>query len=175
MILRFLLQLVRADFYNPISQFLVTVTNPPLIRFRRIIPGYAGIDVAAIVLILCLEILKTLCLYFLVYHLNPQWLGLIVLAIAEFIYATFNIFFYAIIMQAILSWINPGNYSPVSVILYDLTEPLLRPARRMLPPISGLDLSPMLVLIAMQLVSMLILTPMLQYARFLSIGIGIFR
>ena len=158
--LRFLFQWVRADFYNPVSQFLVKITNPPLKYLRRVIPGFAGLDIAAVVLMLILQMLSmTIILLAQGQAWNP-WL-LLLLSVAELVNLAFNVFFFSILIQALLSWINPGIYNPVTSILYSLNEPLLRPARRLLPPISGLDLSPLIVILGLQLAKMLVI-PMLQ-------------
>jgi YggT family protein len=156
--LRFLLQWVRADFYNPVSQFLVKVTSPVLRPLRRVIPGYAGIDFASIVLMLGLKLVE----WWLVLWLKgiaPTAGGVFFLAVADLLSLVVNVFLVAILIQVILSWVNPGVHSTVSGLLWRLNEPLLGPARRLLPPISGLDLSPILVLIVLQLLKYLLVAP----------------
>lgn len=157
--LRFLLGLVRADFYNPVSQFLVKVTNPVLVPLRRIIPGLGGIDVAAVLLLVGLQVLE-LVLVVLVSGGGLQWPGLLVVSVAELIDLLLKIFLFGILIQVLLSWVNPGAYNPVSALLYQLNEPLLAPARRVLPPISGIDLSPILVMVGLQLLSILLVSPL---------------
>jgi len=161
---RFLLQWVRADFYNPVSQFVVKVTNPLLKPLRRIIPGWGGLDIAAIVLMVLLQMLSLL----LVLLLRGGGLPistLLIGSVAELVSLAFNVYIFAIIIQAVLSWVNPGHYNPVSAILYSLTDPLLRPARRLLPPISGIDLSPLLVILALQVLKMLVIPPLMFLAQ----------
>lgn len=157
-LLRFLFQLVRADFYNPVSQFIVKATNPPLIPLRRIIPGLKGIDVAAIVLMI---VLQTGALYLIHLSAGRPILpgGLIVLSLADLMSLLLNLFLITILIQVILSWVNPGVRNPIVSLLYSLNEPLLRPARRVLPAISGIDFSPLIVLIAIQLTKILLLAP----------------
>lgn len=151
-LLRLLFQLVRADFYNPVSQFLVTLTNPPLRPLRRLIPGLFGIDLASVLL---LFVLQSLELYLLLKiggsPVNPA--GLLILALVELIRLTLNVFFFAIILRVLMSWFMPYGLRghPLGGLLVNLTEPLLAPARRWLPPISGFDLSPILVLVALQI------------------------
>lgn len=157
--LRFLLQLVRADFYNPISQFLVKVTSPPLKVLRRFIPGLGGIDLASIVLVWGLKYIELL-LILLISGTTLNALAPLLWAIPELIELLINIFLFAVLIQVILSWINPGAYNPASALLYSLTEPLMSPARKILPPMSGLDLSPMLVMIGLVLLKMLLLPPL---------------
>lgn len=160
---RFLLQWTRADFYNPVSQFVVKVTNPLLRPMRRMIPGWGGVDVASLILMFLLQLLSLTLILLLRGHGIP--LGtLLPWSLAELLGLAFNVYIVAIIVQAILSWVNPGHYNPVTSILYSLTEPLLRPARRLLPPISGIDLSPLLVLLALQVAKMLVIPPLMHLA-----------
>lgn len=162
--LRFLLQLVRADFHNPLSQFVVKATNPPLRLLRRIIPGFAGIDLASIVLMAALQML----MIWLIHIANFQavnFSGIMLMALAELISLMLNVFLVAIIAQVILSWVAPQTYNPVMGLIYSLTEPVLRPARRLLPPIYGIDFSPLLVLIAMQLIKILLIAPIADLGR----------
>lgn len=163
--LRLLLQIVRADFYNPLSQFLVKVTNPPLKPLRRSIPGIGGIDMASVVLLFILKIAEILVLALFPRYPAPELIGLFILSAAELLALLVNVFLFAIIIQAILSWVSPGTYNPVSDLLHKLTEPLLRPARQIIPPISGLDLSPLAVIIVIYLFVLLFVTPLLDWGK----------
>jgi len=161
--LRFLLQLVRADFYNPVSQFIVKVTTPLLRPLRHVIPGLGGIDLSSLVLAWILKSAE-LALITVVSGMpispaaSPLWAipGLVGLAI--------NIFLFAILIQVIVSWVNPGNYNPVIGLVQKLVDPIMRPARRLLPPIAGIDLSPMIVIIGLTLLEMLLLPPLKMLA-----------
>ena len=164
-LLRLLLQVVRADFYNPLSQFLVKVTNPPLIPLRRFIPGVAGIDMASVVLLLLLKIVEILLLGLFPKYPLAEMIGLPILAIAELVALMVNIFLFAIIIQAIISWINPGTYNPVSTLLHQLTNPVLEPFRRVIPPVSGMDLSPLAAIITIYLLKLLFIQPLLDWGR----------
>ncbi len=165
--LRFLLQWVRADFYNPVSQFLVKVTNPPLKPLRRVIPGFWGIDVAAVVLMLLLQMLE-LFLVGLVVGQRFHPVGVLVMSVGELLSLAVYVFIVAIIIQIILSWIQPGAYNPVIGLVNRLAEPLLAPARRLIPPIAGLDLSPLAVLILLQLTLILLVSPVRDLGRMLA-------
>ncbi|MCI0505410.1 MAG: YggT family protein [Gammaproteobacteria bacterium] len=167
--LRVLLQLVRADFYNPVSQFLVKVTNPPLIPLRRVIPGFMGIDFAAIVLMILIKALE-IFLIVLIKGISVNVLGIVVLAIAELLRLLINVYFFSILIQVVISWVNPGTYNPVVSLLYSINEPLLRRARRLIPPISGFDLSPIVVIILLQLVSILLIHPLADLGQGLAVG-----
>ena len=151
--LRFLFQFIRADFRNPVSQFIFKVTNPPLVPMRRVIPGIMGIDMSSLVLMFILQALE-ICLVKMVQSSIPPVLNVLVLTVAELCQLLIYVYLFSILVQVILSWVNPGGYNPVAAILYSLNEPLLGRARRILPPISGFDLSPILVLIVLQLINM---------------------
>lgn len=169
-LLRFLLQLARADFYNPICQFLVKATNPPLKPLRRIVPGLWKIDLASVVLLLALQ-MTALWLIHLAAGRSISIEGLFVLSMADLLGLTLNVFLVSILIQVILSWVGPGAHNnPVFSILYSLNEPLLAPARRVLPSMSGIDFSPLLVLIAIQLLKILVLSPISDLGKSLASG-----
>jgi YggT family protein len=168
-LLRFLLQLARADFYNPICQFLVKATNPPLKPLRRIIPGLWKIDLASIVLLLALQMIAVWLIH-LAGGRSISIEGLIVISAAELLALTLNIFLVTILIQVILSWIGAGAYNPLSSLLYSLNEPLLGPARRVLPTMSGIDFSPLLVLVVIQLLKILVVSPFSDLGKILAYG-----
>ena len=167
--LRFLLQLVRGDFYNPVSQFLVKATTPVLVPLRRVIPGLFGIDFAAVILLLVLQIMQ-IALVGIIKGFAFQPLGLLVMSVAELASLTLNIFFFSILIQVILSWVNPGAYNPVAAIVHDLNEPLLRPARRLIPPVSGFDFSPLVVGVALKLVEMTLIAWLVNTGKGMLLG-----
>lgn len=169
-LLRFLMQMVRADFYNPISQFVVKATSLPLKPLRRIIPGWAGMDIASLILLLMVIIIELLLLSLIANLPMPSAIGLIALAIVELLKLTINVFMFSVIILAILSWVSPGGYNPVANLLYQITAPLMRPARRMLPPMGGLDLSPMVVIIVLYLLILLLVDPLQHWAAGLAYG-----
>ena len=154
-LLRFLFQLARADFYNPISQFLVAFTNPLLKPLRRLIPGLYGIDLASLVLLLVLKCIE-LYLLLLLGGVAVQWLPIVAAATVDLLRLTLNVYFFAILIRVILSWFMPYgiHQNPAGSLLVSLTEPLLRPARRLIPPIGGLDLSPIAVIVVLQLMQL---------------------
>lgn len=158
-LLRFLFQLVRADFYNPLSQFIVRITKPLLNPLRRIIPGWRGWDFASLVLgwlVIALELGLILALK----GHGAQPVIALALAIPELADLLINIFIGALLIQVILSWVSPGGYNPVVGLIYSLTQPLLRPVQRNLPDMGGLDLSPMVVMIGLYLLKMLAIPPL---------------
>jgi len=153
--LRFLLGAVRADFYNPVSQFLVRITNPVLAPMRKVIPSAGKFDTAALLLMLVLQ-LTSLILIVALRGASASILALLLLAVAELVLLLINIFIFSILVQVILSWINPGTYTPVGALLHSLTNPVLAPIQRIIPPVAGIDLSPLFALIGLQVLKMLI-------------------
>ena len=149
-LLRLLLQWVRADFRNPLARALVQITNPMLVPLRRVLPAIGRFDTASGVAVLVLALAETAAaplLYAGVLPPLPTW-GLLVLF--ELLRMTLWTFFFAIFLYALLSLIAPGTYSPAQSILTALAEPVLRPFRRIIPPLGGLDLSPLWAIILIQ-------------------------
>lgn len=163
-LLRFLFQVVRADFYNSFSQALVTITNPTLAPLRRMIPGLYGIDVAAIVLLLILQCLKNFIIW-LIQGVQPKVMGLVVVSAADLLQLTLWVFIIAIFIRVILSWVSPyaARQHPAVGLLNNLTDPLMRPARHMIPPMGGIDLSPIVVFILLYLTIILLVKPLLRF------------
>ena len=154
-LLRLLLQWVRADFYNPVCQFLVRITNPVLVPLRRVIPSIGRLDTASVVLMLGLEFIVT----WIVVQLGPVafTISQILLFSAMKLLGTLLwTWFFLIIAMVVLSWVGRGARHPVVPLVHQLTEPLLRPVRRVIPPIAGIDLSPLIVLIAIRFLLVLL-------------------
>ena len=152
-LLRFILQLVRADFYNPLSQFTVKATQPLLKPLRRFIPSIAGLDTASLVLAVLVQLLLmvvTLSLMgFNPVSVIPQLLVWSLIGVTSLF---FKVFFFALIVSVILSWVAPGSHNPGAQLVNQLCEPLLAPFRKLLPNLGGLDLSPIFAFIALNLV-----------------------
>ena len=152
MLLRFLLQLTRADFYNPISQTLVKLTNPLVIPLRRILPGYGGIDLASLLLALILQMLMIALLAALQTGALLPFLPLMMASLIGLAAYLVKIYFFAILAMIILSWIAQGGNNPALRLLFQLTEPVMAPFRKVLPPMGGLDLSPIFVFILINII-----------------------
>ncbi|MEA3291586.1 MAG: YggT family protein [Pseudomonadota bacterium] len=163
-LLRFLFPLLRVDFRNPLVQMVVTVTDPPLRLLRRFVPGLFGIDVASLLLILLLGLLK-LYLRGILTGIVPSLPAALVLTLAEVLNTAIWIFLAAVFLRAVLSWFSPSSYHPAIRLLQDFTEPLMAPARRLLPAMGGLDLSPIVVLIALSMAQKLLVNPLYDLAR----------
>jgi YggT family protein len=150
--LRFILQWVKADFKNPFCQFLMRMTNPLLLPLRRVVSGMWGLDMAAVVLMLALKTLEFFLMSFFIDVYMLTWDYVLIVPIS-IIHLGLNVFFFAIIVRSILSWVKPDPRHPLTIIMYQLTEPLLAPVRSRIPPIGGLDLAPMIVLVGILLLS----------------------
>ena len=166
--LRFLLQLVRADFYNPLSQVIVKLTNPPLKWLRRFIPGYAGIDWPCIALLLLVQVCELLLLTLIFTGHLPAISALLVLSVAHLLQLCAYIYIFCITIAVLISWINPGAYNPLTVLVYQITNPLLAMVRRRLPDTGGLDFSPMVVLLAGFLFLSLVVAPLMDWGNALN-------
>jgi YggT family protein len=156
-LLRFILQLVRADFYNPLSQFIVRATQPLLKPLRKVIPGLAGLDLASLVLAILVQLLlMTLTLMLMGYGVgNP--LQLLVWSIIGVTALFLKVFFFALIISVILSWVAQGSHNPAVELINQMCEPLLAPIRRFMPNLGGLDLSPIVAFLALNLIDMLVI------------------
>ena len=155
-VMRFVLQLVRADFYNPISQFFVKITDPLLKPLRRMIPGYGGIDIASIVLALLVQIVGIYLILLILGVGIPNPLQPFLWSIVGFASLLLNIAFFAMIVMIILSWVAPNSRNPAVDMLRQITDPILRPVQKLIPPIGGLDLSPIFVFIAINLLEIMV-------------------
>ena len=177
-LMRFVLQWLRADFYNPVSQFIVRATTPLLKPLRRLIPGFGGQDIAALVLALAILIIK----YLLIRAMGAGVIeignaaapigsagvfGLLLMGIAEIIATFLNIFLFAIIIEVILSWVSPGGYNPIIGLIHSVAEPTMRPFRRFIPPLGGLDLTPLFATLGIMVAKMLVVPPLIYLAMHL--------
>ena len=154
-LLRFLLQWARADFHNPLSQFIVQVTNPLVRPVRRVVPGIRSFDLSTFLIAYVLQILATAlssALRDLGVHTDIPLL--LVMSFIDLLLLQLRVFIYLIIGSVLLSWFAP--YHPVATVLRALTAPLLRPFQRLLPPIANLDLSPMFAMIALFALTILV-------------------
>lgn len=160
-VLRVLLQLVRANFYNPICQFLYKATNPVLMPLRKVIPAWRNLDIAGIALAWLATAIKLVLLYATLGQ-TLGVLGLVVLALADLLDFVLLLYIVLILMRVVVSFIGADSYHPLVPLVLQLTEPVLKPVRRVLPNISGIDFSPMLALLAITLARVLIAKPLLD-------------
>ena len=158
LMLRFLFQWMRIPFRShPILPILFRLTNLPLQFLYNFIPSWQNIDIAAIVLMLLLKMLELALVHIWLYGKIISIIGLLLLSIANLLSLIIYIFMFAIAIQAILTWVARDNYNPLSDLLFHLNEPLLRPVRRLIPPLQGIDFSPLVAIIALQLADILVI------------------
>lgn len=159
-LLRVWLQLARADFYNPFSQFIVKATQPVVAPLRRIIPGFGGLDVATMLFAFVVAAAKVLALTMVLkYEIVPT--AIVVQAVVVLLSAIFNLLFWVLVIRAVLSWVSQGRH-PAEAVMIQLTEPLLSPIRRVIPSLGGLDLSMLVLLLALQFVEKLVVGSVAQ-------------
>ncbi|MFK8052261.1 MAG: YggT family protein [Woeseiaceae bacterium] len=146
-LLRLYLQLVRANFRNPLAQAIVQLTSPLVVPVRRFVPPIGQVDTATLLVAYALQVLLMAALL-LLKGIEP---GVIIFGMAIFELAALSIklFLYAIIIQVVLSWIAPNNYSPASALINELTAPVLAPFKRVIPPLGGFDISPLAAILAL--------------------------
>ncbi len=155
-LLRMMMQWIRADYRNPLTQFIVRVTNPLVIPLRRIVPAVGKLDTASLIVVLVIELIVTVVLINMTCVGEPYLVQVISLTILRVIYLILRVYLFVILIYVILSWINPGTFNPVSNLLAAIAEPVLRPLRRLIPSIGGLDLTPLFALIGIQALTMLL-------------------
>lgn len=163
-ILRFLFQLLDVDYHNPITQFLVKITSPLIKPLQAIVPGTGNLNLASLLLAFTLTMVK----FYLKLGVTGQsanLAGIAVFSVADVLSVILTILLWAMIIRVILSWINPDPRQPVVQLLIQLTEPIMAPARRIIPPMGGLDLSPIAVFILISLTRMLAVAPLMDFAR----------
>ncbi|MGY2341232.1 YggT family protein [Pseudomonas sp. SDO5532_S415] len=162
-LLRFILQLVRANFYNPLCQFAVKATQPLLKPLRRVIPSMFGLDMSSLVLALLVQ----MALFAVILLLRGYDIDVLFLAPWALIgiFALFlKILFWAMIISVILSWVAPGSHNPGAELVQQISEPVLAPFRRIIPNLGGLDISPIFAFIALQLLQSWLIPRLAYYA-----------
>lgn len=166
LIMRLVLAWVGADYHHPITQFVVKLTNPVIKPLKRFIPDLRGVEIATVIIIVLVEA----CKYFVITMLSfglPNVLGLFILALGDAIRLILQTLTLALILQVILSWIQPN--SPVYDVLHKFTSPIIRPLQRVIPPVAGIDIAPLPAIIILQLLVIILVNPM----KGLGLGVAI--
>ncbi|CAH0238970.1 YggT family protein [Pseudomonas mediterranea] len=156
-LMRFVLQLVRANFYNPLCQFVVKATQPLLKPLRRIIPSLFGLDMSSLVLAILVQMALMALTLLLTYGTTGNPLQLLIWSIIGVTALFLKIFFFALIVSVILSWVAPGSHNPGAELVNQICEPALAPFRRIVPNLGGLDISPILAFMVLKLLDMLVI------------------
>ncbi len=161
-LLRFLLQLVKADFYNPISQFIVRFSNPFLVPLRRIIPGFGGLDIASLVLAYITQLVVMVGIFLIAGEQSLPWPYLSVWALIGIASLLINIYFWGMVIVIIASFIAPNSYNPALILVTQIINPVMQPIRRVMPDLGGIDLSPMVLFIGIKMIEILVIYPIAQ-------------
>lgn len=155
LLLRLWLPWLGADFRNPIAQAILKLTSPVVVPIRRIVPPIGKLDTATVLVAFIIQYL-TIVILLMIMGLSAGFVPIAVTALVNLVLLTLRLFTFAIIVRVVLSWIAPSGYNPALAIITTLTEPILRPFRRIIPPLGGLDLSPLFVIIALMAVTIIV-------------------
>lgn len=169
LLLRFILQYLKADYYNPFTQFVLKCTQPVVKPLRRFIPGWRGIDFATLSALYGFALIKLFLIALIHYKTAPFVPGLLIWGIADLLKLVINLYFWGIILQVILSWVSPMSHTPFTEILYRLTWPVLKPFKRFIPPLGGIDITPLFAILALQLINILIVNTLVGVGVIISI------
>ena len=156
-LMRFVLQLVRANFYNPLCQFVVKATQPLLKPLRRIVPSLFGLDMSSLLLAILVQMALMALTLLLTYGTTGNPLQLVIWSIIGVTALFLKIFFFALIISVILSWVAPGSHNPGAELVNQICEPALAPFRRIVPNLGGLDISPILAFMVLKLLDLLVI------------------
>ncbi|MEX2488327.1 MAG: YggT family protein [Pseudomonadales bacterium] len=160
--LRFLMQIARADYYNPLCQAIVKITDPPIVPLKRMMPTVRGVDFATLTVALIVQLITIMLVMMLQGYpvFSPVYIPWTLLGIFGLI---FDIYFFALIIMVIASWIAPFSTHPALILVRQITEPVCAPARALLPPMGGIDFSIILVFVAITIIdNILVVRPLAQ-------------
>ncbi len=163
-LLRVLLQLVRANFYNPLCQFIINATNPVLMPLGKLLPRVGRFDSAAALVFFILVAIETWLLFTLFAGASPSPLGLLVFAFADGLDLLLLTMLVIMVVRIIFSWVQPAQGNAIVPLLYQLSDPVMRPAQRLIPPLGGIDFSPILVFLAINLIRMTVVDELKKIA-----------
>ncbi|HUD96253.1 MAG TPA: YggT family protein [Woeseiaceae bacterium] len=151
LLLRFWLPWLRADFRNPVAQGILRITSPLIVPLRRLLPSIGRLDTATVLLAFVVQFLAVVLLLAIMNRMADPF-TIAVVSLIELAILSLNLFFFVILIRIILSWVSPNNYNPITALLTTISEPILRPFRRLIPPIGGLDISPIFAIVLLQAV-----------------------
>lgn len=166
-IVRIILVYIGANYYDPVTQFVVKLTDFLVKPLRRYLPNFRGFELSSIVIVIVLELIKFILISLLSFGF-PNVIGLFMLVFCDILKLIIETFFYAILLQAVLSWFQSG--SPIVYTLAQFTAPILRPFQRIIPPVSGIDISPIPALIALQLLIIVLINPLMATSMGVAFG-----
>lgn len=170
LLVRFVMQKLRASWHNPVSQFVFQLTEKPLSFFRKFIPGFKGFDFAILFFALLVQFIEVTILWKVLFGANPTLLGTFVISIAKLFHTIIYIYIYGIIIGAIATWIPSLQSSPVIQMIDLITYPLLSKARGIIPLIANIDLSPIFVILLLTVVNTLFVSQLMAFGTKMILG-----
>lgn len=162
LLLRMILQWQCADYYNPIVQLTVRLTDPLVRPLRKILPRLGWLDLATILILLLVTCIKITLLFWLDTGGVIYPVGLAIWVVGDLLSQLLNLYFFVILFRVIISWVSPNPYNPAVAILTLISEPILRPFRRVIPMVAGFDLTPILAIIFLKTIDILLTVPLIQ-------------
>jgi len=165
LLLRFLLQASRADFYNPVTQSLVRMTSPILNPARRIIPSWRNFDIASLLLTLMISTLATTLMIFSAGFVIPDIGTLLSWSFLGMLSLILKIYFWGLLISIIASWVAPYSGNPALMLVQEMLEPLQSLFRKVIPPMGGLDFSPIFIFLSIQVVEIMVVGTLRQGLR----------
>ncbi len=169
LILRYLFTVVRIDSFNPLSGLIIKITDPLLKPLRRTIPSYLDVDWPLVLVLFVLQAIEITLVTLVATGGIPALAGLAILTIANLLRMVLYIYLFIILIQVIISWINPNAYSLITKIMQQISTPILNPARKLLPSAGGIDFSPLIILVIINLLMILVVSPLLDWGQKLSL------
>jgi YggT family protein len=168
LLLRLLLQRLHVNYYNPLCQFVIRLTTPVVRPLQHRLPTWHGLDLAVLAVVVGITVVKFLFLGWMIFAASPRIIGLCVWSPADILQNLIHLFMYLVVGRVLLSWLHNAQLAPVLEVLYKLTEPTLRHVKRLIPPISGYDLSPLFLILVLQLLLILLVDPLQSYGQLLA-------
>ena len=162
LLLRGMLQFYRANYFNPVSQAIVKLTDPVLKPIQTIMPVIRRVDFAVLTLVLVCELVKLSLMFLIQFGALPNVTNLVMWSVGDGLSQFANVLFYLVIIRVILSWVQSPQAAAIQTVIFTLTEPMMRPVQRLIPPVGGLDLSALVLLIVIQFVNYTFFIPLTQ-------------
>jgi YggT family protein len=172
LLIRILLEMAGVNYQNVGVKFLLRITDPILKPLSKIIPKFKGINLAGILVLFVIGMLKLFILIMIRLDLRPNPLGLLLWTLGELLNLLINLYFYAILIRVVLHWVLPQTQNPAAEIINRLTNPVLKPFQRVIPPIANVDISPLVAMVCLQGAAILFVQFITAYGNVLSLGNG---
>lgn len=171
LLVRLLLDWFSGKLFNPIYRFIYKFTQPPIAIVQKFLPNRGGFNWACLIVVFVLTLIKIIVLFYFTMGHFPGFIGLLIWAFADILSLIKSIFFWSLIVFAVLSWISAinGNYNPLQEIAGILVAPILRPIQKILPTLGGFDLSPIVALLGLQVINFLIIALLLRFGQGLAL------